>query len=629
MDKHLTVNIKRLLGSPLTSEGKWGDAFVYQPPSSEDAARRGSLYVVVQLSSDTPSLHLAKLGEHLWETLRGVYYQKVEGSPLDALEESGSVAQEFLIKRISELPGKTSLEFDLAAVSLWGQVLYLAQLGSVQVYLRRDGKARLIAEGGEDNEITASSGILKNNDEVFIVTKGVELSAEGELLTTEDENAGDPHLGEAALKLTVDIETVPDEEEVVAFADTAEGESATGFITRVRVQFRRLLTNLVGRGKDIYVEKPPELSLRPSSSRSTQVIIGVLIVALVVSTLFTIRQRRRVIRTEAVDEALQLAEKNLQSAESLLDLNNLKARELLRESEQRLEIVSAYNIKTEEINNADVRIQTLFDRVANISRLEPQLIYDFSVQGEGVDLVDVAYSPSASTAFVADAGRRYIYELNIDSEPAIENMVANIDNPRLLVYDDNTVYMLTDVGFHSINVEDSSLSSAILELPDGSNWSAVDLYLANIYLLSTTDSQIYKFSPKGSAYSESMPWLEEDADLNYAISMAIDGNIFVLSSTGTVYKFAGGRKTELAVTNLDKPFEQPSDIATTVESRYLYVLDSGNSRAVVLDKEGRYQEQYLWESNLGTCKDLLLDELDKTVYLRCDNSFYSFNLNRE
>ncbi len=620
MDKHLTVTVKRLLGSPLSIDGKWAEAFVYQPPKSEDAARRGSLYTVVQLSSRQAESNLSEWGEDLWETLRGVYYQKVEGSPLDALEEAVREAQEFLVKRVAELPGKMELDFDLAAVSLWGQVLYLAQLGSVKVYLRRDGDTRLIAEGGEEPEITAASGILKNGDDVFLVTEGAEVGDDKS--KTEDDNSG-----EAVLQLTINIEAVPDHEEVVDIEDTAESERGTNLVSKLKKKVAVFIKSFLNRNKLLYVEKQPEVMLKPRSSQSTQVIIGFLIIALIISTFFTIRRRRTLLRTEAVKEALELADNNLKTAESLLDLNNIKARKLLEESEQGLDEVSGYNIKTEELEKARRDLETLFDKAANITRTEPSLVYDFAAQGSTVSLADVTINVTRNTVYALDKERNRIYEVSLDSEPQIGRLSGSVTNSSLLWATDKLVYYLSGNSINSINVDDSSISTGVAELPADKAWADMSMYLDNLYILSTSDSQIYKFTFANSGFSDSTPWLEEDIDLSSAVALTIDGNIFVLLSDASLFKFGGGEKVEFGVKNLDKSFVQPADLVTTVDSRYLYVLDSGNNRVVLLDKEGRYQQQYVWESDLGTCENLLLDEGNSKLYLRCSNSLYTFGLN--
>ena len=55
------------------------------------------------------------------------------------------------------------------------------------------------------------------------------------------------------------------------------------------------------------------------------------------------------------------------------------------------------------------------------------------------------------------------------------------------------------------------------------------------------------------------------------------------------------------------------------------MLDSGNSRIVVLDKKGVYKAQYQGDK-LGLIDDLVVDEGGKKIYLLDQSKIYSIEL---
>ena len=72
---------------------------------------------------------------------------------------------------------------------------------------------------------------------------------------------------------------------------------------------------------------------------------------------------------------------------------------------------------------------------------------------------------------------------------------------------------------------------------------------------------------------------------------------------------------------IEPPLESAKKIFVSKENDFIYVLDSKNSRIVLFDKDGRFLEQYK-AKNLGSIKDFIVDETNKTIYILSDNKVY-------
>jgi hypothetical protein len=140
-------------------------------------------------------------------------------------------------------------------------------------------------------------------------------------------------------------------------------------------------------------------------------------------------------------------------------------------------------------------------------------------------------------------------------------------------------------------------------------------YFDNVYFLVPAENQILKSVPVETGYSEPSYWVtEENPPLADAVSLAIDGFVYVLKANGTVIKFEKGELvSDFGLKELDQSLSDPRAIFTTIDSEHLYILDAGNKRVVVTDKNGLYQSQYIYEGLINPT-DLFVDETAGVIY---------------
>jgi hypothetical protein len=133
-------------------------------------------------------------------------------------------------------------------------------------------------------------------------------------------------------------------------------------------------------------------------------------------------------------------------------------------------------------------------------------------------------------------------------------------------------------------------------------WQSVQAirgYVGNLYILDPKANQVWRYLPNWSGYDTEMKGILEGAQIGDARDFAIDGNIYVLTESGRVWKFVEGVGAEFDLRALDKPLNRPTAIVTGATARGVYVADPNNQRIVVFDKEGRFQRQLVSESFSG------------------------------
>lgn len=188
---------------------------------------------------------------------------------------------------------------------------------------------------------------------------------------------------------------------------------------------------------------------------------------------------------------------------------------------------------------------------------------------------------------------------------------------------------------------DSAAGLKPLAIANREQWvtpRVIEGYNGNFYLLDAGSGKILRYLPTTDGYSAAPDnYLEGDAtiDLSGAIDMAIDGNIWILYSDGTVQTFFQGRQQPFVLEPPpDGPITAPQALYTGSEAgdaESLYIVDSGNGRILEYDKSGKYLRQFRSadkadQEKLRKMRDLQVDEINGTFYILASDGLYSTDI---
>jgi len=154
-------------------------------------------------------------------------------------------------------------------------------------------------------------------------------------------------------------------------------------------------------------------------------------------------------------------------------------------------------------------------------------------------------------------------------------------------------------------------------------------YSTNIYSLDPTGDTIWKYILTGSTYSKANDYADtRKTSLKNAIGLAVDGNIFVLKSDGSVVKFVkGSYEEDFAIRNIPAPnnkIEEPAQIYTDEDTNNIFVLDKGKNRILKFDKAGDFVNQYIFD-NVAIDGFIVNTRLQK-IWALSDNKIFEGNL---
>jgi len=579
--------------------------------SWSQAYNAGNLAAVISLTQSSVqndgeafegNLSLPSLGKELLNTLEAEYFT-LESKNLETIKQAIQTTYD-------KLTGPITLT--LAVAVIIENILYVYLYGKGKIIMKRAGKLGTILRQEDEQSLLSGSGFIENGDIVIletpqfeeIVTKDLllpclehdKLSEMAEILSPviHKEQGG----GAAALAFSYQesahVSPAFPEEET---PKTQEPLRENDFVLPQELEEDQQEEEKPGATEEDDNTLPQqfrtekEFPRQPggvSHSRRLFLTIAVILaVVLVASVFFAIKKQQDSARQALFMQSLVPAQKKYDEGQSLMDLNKSLARDDFQSAKQMLSpMIASLPPGSKEAQQEQALLQKINDALNNTAQIT-------SVSSTPVD---ATVSPLLS-ALIKNSGVFY----------------AAIDS--------SVVYLADNTGISSF--KNDTVKSAVKNSGDWSAIGGFGAYLGNFYILDKK-AGISKYAggtpPKSDYLAKGVA-----PDFSKATDLAIDGSIWVLTTDGSVIKFTKGNQDDFTLKGLDKPFVRPTRIATSVDDDNVYVLDNGNKRIVVLDKNGNFLAQYQ-SGLLSSAVALDVREKDKKIYILNSGKVYEIDI---
>ncbi len=189
---------------------------------------------------------------------------------------------------------------------------------------------------------------------------------------------------------------------------------------------------------------------------------------------------------------------------------------------------------------------------------------------------------------------------------------VNVGKNAAVIYDGESLY----VWDYSADKFGQAFSQNV---PKKEDFGGMAFYPANsrVYVADKKSGVIISYLVSGTAISKPVVAVRDPA-LNSSIGVAIDGSIYVLTSGG-LNKYQSGKLADFSLPALTKAFSGNGKIFTQKDFAYIYILDIGNSRVLVIDKKGALVHT-LKAENFSALKDFSVDEPGKLLFVLNESS---------
>ncbi len=572
------------------------------------------------------------------------FYLEEDGTPAEKLTNIFQKANEAL----QDIEKKSIL---LAAIS--GKVLYLIGSGEIEAFLKRGNTFSPLLNGGSEQII---SGFLEANDRILFTSKGLldllgddlkkslnlalpdwEEEITSRIATPIVEETKVPLPGSAGLLLEV-LESNQDEEskkptenQVPNLSETQENVPVDIPISVTQEQSSLAFPTVGNRFKDLAMFLPTIKKTGHffiNNKKGRLVLAAILIVILIIGLGLKFKSSKDHQKQVQIEALLIEAKNDFNSATNLATLNPTEANNKLNLAKDKVSQALALDSK----NAAAVDLKKQID-TQGVDISGKFAASDFSVFLD-LELVKTGFKASNLSLFqnniaLIDSVNKTLAEITISktSNQILAGKDQLGDGQKVSAYEGAVFVYSKDKGILRVDTSNKKITQVA---KSDKNWgNIVDLYAfgGNVYALDSGKNQIWKYLPTTDGYSDSREYLDSStkADFGNAIKMQIDSSVYVLKQNGEMIRFTKGVVDNFSYGGLDKGVKDPKSFFVSSDTDNLYLLDSGNSRLLVLNKTGQFIKEYQGDE-FAKATDLVVDETGKKAYLLDGSKIYQVEL---
>jgi len=606
----------------------------------DDAAQ-----LILNIDIRSTSIPGEEVAAELFDVFKNNFFQDLEKDPYSRFEESLKMMNDIIVEKESEYGTKFLPNMSTVVAVVTGGTLYLSQHGDAEAYLVRKRHVNIISEGLHEGTTSgkelfaniASGGVVPGDRLVYSTARLYRYVTKMDMAKIFSDNDLKDSLVDLHGFVSMDatdrisvcavgivggeghapVAEIPDSKPKRAkggwyskFSGVFADNKVLSFVSEKIADLRHLL--------DKWVENKGALSEWRRLGRDKVLLSLILVVIVLVAGIYLVRnQGHKQQYIEDLEEQLVSVSDKIDEAETKGTYDKSSAEKLLNDAEDMAMEVLASGYLRASASQYLSSIEEQRDYLDNVIRVPEVTMYaDLSEKRSTVSALGII--PYDGSLYVYEYNGLYEIELGevqdpltIDDEKVVIDGAAFEDQNSILFYtEDGGIIEYDGFVFNFMDAE-SGFKSGIDVVP----------YATKVYVLDPIGSQIWKYYRQRASYGSAESYLlADDVDLSGAVSMSIDGSVWILNSDGTITKLLSGVEEDF---NIDRSpltsFAGATKIHTAYEMSQLYVLDPANSRVLVFNKDAKtgglvYSTQYVFEG-LDDIRDIYISQAENRMYL--------------
>lgn len=212
-------------------------------------------------------------------------------------------------------------------------------------------------------------------------------------------------------------------------------------------------------------------------------------------------------------------------------------------------------------------------------------------------------------------------EVKINEYPLLEKIIS--EKARTGTRNSESLYTITSENIFSYSATGSEKETIIENDSDWDNAVGLGVFGSNLYVLDT-DEGLIKFTPTNEGYVNTS-YFSTAPDLSDAVSLAIDGSVYILFSDGKIAKYTRATAEAFSITGMKNPLSSPKMLLTNEDIDTLFVLEPSKMRILALSKSGVFQKEYQAEV-LKTATHMSLHDSQSAIGILSNGKVYELSL---
>ncbi|MEI7511852.1 MAG: hypothetical protein WCK01_00105 [Candidatus Uhrbacteria bacterium] len=315
-------------------------------------------------------------------------------------------------------------------------------------------------------------------------------------------------------------------------------------------------------------------------------------------------------------------------AESAQVYDEDRARAALRTS---LELTNGLDEKTPERKDAKAKL------LSDIAAVEIKLKRIVTV-GTPVELASsslgaadnslTAVSVYNGNVYAADASAAQLVEVKPDTRETKRYQLPATGGQVVATWPGaSALYLLTsEQKLFSFDPKAGTITAVAWTAPKATSTVAFAVYGRRFYVLDSAGNMVWRYAPISGGISEETAYLKQNtASLSNAIGLAVDQNVYLAFSNGTVKRYLSGAEDAWNIGIIDPTPTSFSAIWTSDTSDRIVLADPAGKRIVVLRKDGRLVAQINSPIFAGP-NSLHVDATSKKIFVTDGNKLYQVDL---
>lgn len=275
-----------------------------------------------------------------------------------------------------------------------------------------------------------------------------------------------------------------------------------------------------------------------------------------------------------------------------------------------------------ERNRLQERISGIVQALQKISYLEnPKIIADLAKVNASAQTTGLARVGNTLLSF--DNNNQNLYLVEEASGQATSTVWHELSQVRKIVALNGQSAVILN-GEKEVYIFDLSKKTLTKALVSDVKITDMEVYEGKVYLLKAEKNQVYRHTVSDNKLNTGATWISS-GDATGGVAIALDGGLYFGRAGGEIRHFTKSKMEDKTWTAIEPPLTNISQLATTPQSNYLYVLDAENKRVVAYDSNGVLRKQYSSKS-FNSVASLALMEKEKKIYLLSDNKIYQIDI---
>ncbi len=397
----------------------------------------------------------------------------------------------------------------------------------------------------------------------------------------------------------------------------------------VYTSLRRVSTwcrcRLFRRDGKLFVDKVALASLRSMNAgygsfftkrrKAGVIAIAALVVAILMGILWWKHTKIVTAETAIWNTAYEKAADQKNRAESdLIYGNDTRARNEIAAAEQVLDSLPQKSAKRRQtVDKLMGDLRGLKERLKKIVKMDSVIELATSAGNAPDDLAAPILTTDA--AYVVDHARSAILKVNLATK-AVKAIRLPTPDIRLVAATkgkDTILFTTAHGSLIALKKSDDSIHALPWTHTRTSSTADIFLYTGKLYSLDPQKNQVWRSTNTGSGFGGESAYIKAtNASLTNALSLAIDSNVYILQSDGTVLRYLLGGQEGFSLAAIDPPMKSASAIWTELDNDRIVIADPAEKRVVFFDKNGVLKAQVL-SSQFKSPRDLDADEASKRI----------------